>query len=289
MISYAQNREDVVLARALPGGSGFYVDVGAASPVHHSVTKHFYDAGWCGINIEPLAAWHVELRAQRPRDVNLQIGCSDREGTLELFDVSQTAMEESTFSPEAATELRERGLEPQIREVPVTTLAAICREHAPQTIDFLKVDVEGWELPVLRGADWRRWRPRIVVVEATRAGSKSEGSASVARFMAEVGYERALFDGLNCFFAEREDVELRDRLSVPANVYDDYEIAETVEALERVEELERELAAAAPRLAQLKQRLELAQVGMAAARREALDAELQARTAREALERQLAE
>jgi hypothetical protein len=53
-ISYAQNFEDVMLWRALKGlKKGFYIDVGAHDPEVDSVTKAFYDRGWCGINIEP--------------------------------------------------------------------------------------------------------------------------------------------------------------------------------------------------------------------------------------------
>ena len=54
MISYAQNQEDVMLARALAGTTnGFYIDVGAHDPVIDSVTKMFYDRGGRGINVEP--------------------------------------------------------------------------------------------------------------------------------------------------------------------------------------------------------------------------------------------
>ena len=39
-VSYAQNYEDVMLARALRGvEQGFYIDVGAQDPVDDSVTK----------------------------------------------------------------------------------------------------------------------------------------------------------------------------------------------------------------------------------------------------------
>jgi len=54
LISYAQNFEDVMLARVFHGRkNGFYVDVGAADPINLSVTKWFYDLGWSGINVEP--------------------------------------------------------------------------------------------------------------------------------------------------------------------------------------------------------------------------------------------
>src|SRR5438105_2444255 len=46
MVSFAQNHEDVLLARAFAEvGQGFYVDVGANDPSADSVTRHFYDRG----------------------------------------------------------------------------------------------------------------------------------------------------------------------------------------------------------------------------------------------------
>lgn len=61
MIWYAQNAEDVVLARVFTGlRDGYYVDVGTGHPVVGSTTKHFYDLGWQGINVEPLVE-EIEL------------------------------------------------------------------------------------------------------------------------------------------------------------------------------------------------------------------------------------
>src|SRR5438270_228594 len=116
VISYAQNREDVVLARAFDRHTGFYVDVGAGSPVIHSVTNHFYERGWRGINIEPLELWQRQLAKARPRDINLPVGLSDESGVLEFFDVSAEASEESTFSPAVAESLRARGMDPVVRQ-----------------------------------------------------------------------------------------------------------------------------------------------------------------------------
>src|SRR5664280_2104755 len=88
MVSYAQNREDVVLDRALHASTGFYVDVGAASPTVASVTRHFYELGWSGINIEPLPEYVAELRLERPRDQTIQAvaGASPGQGVLQLVE-----------------------------------------------------------------------------------------------------------------------------------------------------------------------------------------------------------
>jgi hypothetical protein len=40
--------------------------------------------------------------------------------------------------------------------------------HGPDEgeIDFLKIDVEGWEAGVFVSGDWTRHRPRVLVIEA---------------------------------------------------------------------------------------------------------------------------
>src|SRR5262245_26066783 len=86
MISYAQNLEDVLLERVFGGKTnGFYVDVGAHDPERLSVTKHFYDKGWRGINVEPVPASHQKFVEQRPRDINLAVAAGREEGDRELF------------------------------------------------------------------------------------------------------------------------------------------------------------------------------------------------------------
>jgi uncharacterized membrane protein len=78
VVSYAQSREDILLAAFFADDEiGFYVDVGACHPVLHSVTKYLYDRGWRGMNIEPLPAGAAAFAKGRPRDINLQLGISD--------------------------------------------------------------------------------------------------------------------------------------------------------------------------------------------------------------------
>ena len=70
--SYAQHGEDIVLERGFRRQrTGFYVDVGAAGPLQHSVTKLLYDRGWSGINIEPrLALVVIVSKAPSSRSLN---------------------------------------------------------------------------------------------------------------------------------------------------------------------------------------------------------------------------
>ena len=88
LLSYSQNFEDVLLWRALRDvPAGFYIDVGANDPELHSVTKLFYDAGWHGINIEPMPSYLQPFLDQRPRDINLSCAAGAAAGEITLFDV----------------------------------------------------------------------------------------------------------------------------------------------------------------------------------------------------------
>ncbi len=232
ILSYAQNREDVLLYRVFSNTSrGLYVDVGACHPVTHSVTKLFYELGWDGINIEPIPAMCEALAQDRPRDVNLCAGVSDREGMLTFHECVGLA-ELSTFSAEQAEGLRRNGFEMIDREIPVTTLASVCERLVNRTIDFLKVDVESFEREVLAGADWSRHRPRVVLVEATRPETCIPSHEEWEPILLEADYLFAFFDGLNRYYVRAEDRHLIPTLAVPANVFDNFAIHEDREQLE---------------------------------------------------------
>ncbi len=216
MISYAQNREDVLLDRLFPRGkAGFYVDVGANHPVNHSVTKHFYEHGWRGINVEPAATVFRMLEADRPRDLNVNLGISDRDGAL-VFHEATSSLGMSTFDTAFAEGLVRDGFPCVPRSVPVTTLSRLFERYAVGAIDFLKIDVESHESEVLRGADFSRWRPRVVLIEATDRPERWQDR------LLSVGYQCGAFDGLNRYYVREEDRDLLPKLAAPVNCLDDY-------------------------------------------------------------------
>jgi FkbM family methyltransferase len=222
-LSYAQNQEDVLLNRIFADRpNGFYIDVGAFHPVIGSVTKLFYDRGWHGINIEPISTLLEYVAHERGRDINLPVGLSNREGTLKFYEVlADRGL--STFSTEQAEEHRHAGYEFVEHSIPVTTLARVCEQYDVPTIDFLKIDVEGFEREVLEGADWGRFRPRVVVIEATKPNQPIPSHEHWEPLLLSADYLFAFFDGLNRYYVRSEDRELVPLLSVPANVFDDFE------------------------------------------------------------------
>jgi FkbM family methyltransferase len=226
MITYAQNFEDVMLARVLAGITrGFYLDVGANDPVVGSVTKHFYDAGWSGINVEPVARFHAALVRDRPRDVNLRVALGRERGTLTFFDFETMGI--STLSADFAEQHVREGHRYVRREIEVVPLREICESHCHGPIDFMKVDVEGFEREVLEGGDWTRYRPRVLVVEATRPNSHVPAWHEWEPFVIQQGYLFAYYDGLNRYYVAQEERSRLERFELPPNVLDGFEPYET--------------------------------------------------------------
>jgi FkbM family methyltransferase len=221
-ISYAQNFEDVILWRAFKElGTGFYVDVGAAHPDSDSVTRAFYDLGWHGINVEPSSEYYPRLVKARSRDVNLNVAIGEDAGCVTFFQIDGTGL--STVDPDVARLHRTDGWEITERRVARLTLAEVCRRHAPATIHFLKIDVEGSERIVLAGADLVAFRPWVILVEATRPMTQEQNHAEWEHFLLDASYRFAYFDGLNRFYvAEEHFNRLAACFRLPPNTFDDF-------------------------------------------------------------------
>jgi FkbM family methyltransferase len=214
--SYAQALEDVVLSRVFRDvEKGFWIDVGANHPLHDSVTKSFSLRGWSGINIEPVSQWFTELAKDRPNDINLNVAASSFDGTIELYEIVGTGL--STTIEDFAD--RARGFPRITITVPCRTLSSICTEHVRREIHFLKIDVEGAERSVLEGCDFTRFRPWIVVVEATEPLTTIPSYEAWEPILIDAHYDFSLFDGLNRFYLARERAELKPTFAFPADDY----------------------------------------------------------------------
>ena len=70
-ISWSQGGEDLALIASLGETIGRYLDIGAHHPSRFSVTRHLYQRGWSGVNVEANSALLPAFKKKRNRDINL--------------------------------------------------------------------------------------------------------------------------------------------------------------------------------------------------------------------------
>lgn len=169
-MSYAQEGEDLFIKRYFGNKKkGFFVDVGAHHPIRFSNTYLFYKSGWRGINIDAMPNSMTAFNKVRPEDTNLEIGISETEGQLDFYIFNEPAL--NTFSQEVAKS--KEGLKNykiiDTKAVKTYPLSIVLDKHidSHQEIDFMSIDVEGLDLLVLQSNNWKKYQPKLILIEDT--------------------------------------------------------------------------------------------------------------------------
>ncbi len=209
-IYYSQQGEDIILSKLFWGkDKGFYLDVGAFHPQRFSNTYYFYLQGWKGINIDAKPGSMKLFNKIRPNDINLEIPISDKQETLTYYEFNEPAL--NGFSEEISKE-RDGLRNYQIiakKDLKTYTLSEVLDKYLPegQAIDFMNVDVEGLDEKVLKSNNWKKYRPKIVLVEdlqaSTLLSSGKINESTIVEFMEKIGYVLHITLGNTLIFASR--------------------------------------------------------------------------------------
>lgn len=213
--TFSHNLEDVVLQGVFAElADGFFIDVGAGTPIRDSNTYALYQKGWTGVAMEPLPMREL-WRAFRPRDVFVNTAAGSDAGDLELH--LYESLQLSSAAPATLAHWADNHRVPFKRiSVPVMTLDQVCRQHRPfGEIHLLSVDVEGMEQQVLEGLDLAKYRPWVILLEATTPGTNVQSHQQWESDLVRRGYLMAFNDGINRYYLAQEHHGLLERFASP--------------------------------------------------------------------------
>lgn len=170
---------DKKLEQYLPHSGGFFIEAGANDGFNQSNTYYLEKfRGWQGILIEGIPELYHQCVAERKnsRVFNCALVAADfTEPDITMKYANLMSIVEGALKNEVGdrTHLK-KGREAQKREnivpyevkVPARTLTSILDECQVEAIDLLSLDVEGFELNVLKGLDFTRYQPKYILLEA---------------------------------------------------------------------------------------------------------------------------
>ena len=162
--SYSFNSVDLIIDYIFKNKkNGFYLDVGAQHPISNNNTYLIFKKGWHGINID-LDKKNIDLfKIARPNDHNLNYALSDKIEETELFyyhDSSPINTLNKVVSDFQNAKIKE------IKKIKTNTLNNILENlKLNNQIDYMNLDVEGFEEKVLSSFDIKKYKPLVISVE----------------------------------------------------------------------------------------------------------------------------
>ena len=207
-VSYSQYAEDFIIGEEILKGTlpnvGLYVDIGAFHPIEYSNTMLLTLLGWKGVNIDANPESIQLFEAMRPDDINVLSGVSHIAETLTYYIFPNQGM--NTFSTDLVKKRQKEGIHPlETLTVPCRSINDILEEvlSEDQQIDYMNIDLEGFDTLVVEGLNWTRYQPTLVSLEAHHQNIEDHLRSVCHQRMVKEQYALIAFWGLSVMYLRK--------------------------------------------------------------------------------------
>jgi FkbM family methyltransferase len=166
---------DKVVRQWLPAQAGIFVEAGANDGIKQSNTLGLERRRrWSGLLVEPIPRLALACAKNRPCSKTANAALvepADSGRLIEMVDLDLMAVVASSRDVPAMKQHQLDAATVGIKPIPAAvvgrTLSELLDEFDLSRVDFLSLDVEGYERNALRGLDFRRHAPLVALVETS--------------------------------------------------------------------------------------------------------------------------
>ncbi len=169
------NGLDKKLIPFLPAGVGYFIEAGANDGVHQSNTHYLEKRrSWNGLLVEPVPRLAKKCAKNRKKSVVAQVVLvsPEQSGTeIKIIDLDLMTLvanqSAGLIDTNSHVQLAEdvQGITAAKLTVRGTTLSELLEEQGNPHVTLFSLDVEGFEVDVLKGLDLARHKPDFILVE----------------------------------------------------------------------------------------------------------------------------
>jgi FkbM family methyltransferase len=190
-ISFGKSGDDIQLYKLIKNEvPGAYVDIGCWHPIKASNSYFFYLRGWKGICIDPNPELGSLFTRYRKNDIFVNAAISEINDNLKYYSFQEGYESMNTVNTDF---IKYHHLEKKIKsivEVPSFSLKSVLDHNLSKNerLDFFDIDVEGFDLEVLKSNDWDQYRPKIIMIES-KTNLKMDIYSDIVTFLNDKGYK----------------------------------------------------------------------------------------------------
>lgn len=203
-MTYGLNGIDDKLLKYLDFENGFFIEAGANDGISQSNTALYeFEYNWKGLLVEPNPKKFFECKKIRRNSIvenyalvsdnytdDFISGNFDEDGYSE--SLTSMVYDNGDWVDEILLK-HKREISNKLVEVPAITLDKLLVKHGITKVNFVSLDVEGYEISVLNGFDIQKYKPDYIMIETTTFDNRRK---VVIDYMYEKEY--SVIDELSC-------------------------------------------------------------------------------------------